>query len=159
MDTEDTSLKTACTLVPAQSFNLLIPNCCIAEVLIHTIISSSSPDNSWYIGNTLWNGEEIPIISFEKLDPAYSFKQKDKSIIVIVNYPSPDKSKIFHFGIMANQFPQVVQANNQTIDRELNPKNSHQYALSYVYIDGKSALIPDLPRITNSMLRNLRKSA
>ena len=158
MDFSDNSLTIACTLVPIQHFDLLVPNNCVAEVLRSTKIDDNLSTNPWHIGNALWNDQEIPIISFEKLDSEYNFIQKDKSIIVVISYPASSSSKNVNFGIIANQFPQIIQANSQSIDRELTPQSQHSHALSYVYIDGKSALIPDIPRIANSLQQNLHKS-
>jgi len=156
--TIDSSINVACTLIPVQSYNLLVPNQCVAEILIRPEIKGFNSPNTWCIGEVNWFNETLPVVLFEKLEaPAKPIRGK-KNIIVAVQFPL-NNTEIIRFGILANHTPQVVQANNQTIDREINPRKTHDYALSYVSIGEKSALIPDLHRIATSLQKHSRKTA
>lgn len=160
----DISISVACTLIPVHGYNLLLPNQCISEIIIRSEISqsntSTNASDSWCIGETEWLSEKLPVIQFEKLNPSVKSNPipGKNNIIVVVQFPLDDK-KTSYFGILANQTPQVIQANNQTMDREINPKKTHDYALSYVQIKNKSTLIPDLLRIANSLQNNIQKTA
>jgi len=156
--TIDSSINVACTLIPIQGYNLLIPNHCIAEILIRAEIKHFNSPHSWRIGEVDWYEEKLPIIHFEKSEATAKLNPGKKNIIVAIQFPI-NKTEIIHFGILANQTPQVIQANNQTMDREINPRKTHNYALSYVLINSKSALIPDLHRIAVSLQKSSRKSA
>ncbi len=148
----DTVNNVACTLVPVQGFNLLIPNQCIAEILTRPNIDKNNSSHNGCIGKTNWLNKKLPIILFEQLNTSEKLttSHDKKNIIIVIHFPL-NKNESIHFGILMNQTPQVIPANNQTMDREINPKKTHQYALSYVQISGKSALIPDLQRIANSL--------
>ena len=154
----DRSQKVNCTLVPVQGFNLLIPNACIEEVLIRSDIKTNEGGSPGCIGWITWSNQSLPLISFENIDEKIGYTLGKKSIIVLLRHFSKD-SNIIYFGILANQIPQVIQANTQTLDKQLTPNSTHSYALSYVSISGKPAIIPDIPRIADSIENQTRKSA
>jgi len=156
--TTDSSISVACTLIPIQGYNLLLPNQCIAEILIRSEIKNASSLHSWCIGEVNWFEEMLPIVLFERLETPTKLTPGKKNIIVAVQFPI-NNSEDIRFGIVANHTPQVIRANNQTMDREINPKKTHDYALSYISINGKSALIPDLHRIATLLQKHSRKTA
>jgi len=163
----DTSINVACTLIPVQGYHLLLPNHCISEVLMCSNIEDYHSPSHWCIGQVPWMHEKRPIVSFEKLEANIQLANKKKSIIIILQLPTSgsgpgsqsSNNEMFHFGLLANRIPQVVQANEQSLDREINPTNPHHYAMSYVMINGKPALIPDIQRIAKLLQKQVRKTA
>ena len=156
---DDISTNVACTLIPVQGFNLLIPNQCIAEILVRPEITPSQTTLDGCIGEVDWLNKKLPVIYFEKLNTSEKSPPSlnKKNIIVAIQFPL-NNTEVIHFGILSNQTPQVIPANNQTMDREISPKKTHQYAMSYIQISNKSALIPDLQRIAHSLNKNSNKS-
>lgn len=152
------ALNVACTLIPIQGYNLLLPNRCIAEVLMRTEIEKTSSHLPWHLGQVDWYGEKLPIISVEKLESKVQLVPKKKFIIVVIQCQI-NNAESAYFGILANHIPQVTRANDQSLDREINPQKTHQYAMSYLNINGKSALIPDIQRMAKSLPNRARKSA
>jgi len=156
--TLNSSINVACTLIPIQNYNLLVPNQCVAEILIRPEIKCFSSPDTWHIGEVNWLKETLPIVLFEKLEVPAKAILSEKNIIVAIQFPL-NNTEIIRFGVLANHTPIVVQVNNQTMDREINPRKTHNYALSYVSVNEKSALIPDLHRIATLLQKHPRKTA
>lgn len=136
-------IRIASTLIPLDGFNVLLPNACIDEVFFVENIDPIKQSPDWCVGATDFKGNKIIVISIESIEnPNYTIN-KDKNLIIKIkksdNYPNiPD------FGILAYKTPNVVQANNHSLNIEYNPIKPHRLALSYVTIKDTQAIILDV---------------
>ena len=147
------SIKIACTFVPVRKFNLLLPNSAIAEVIVSQSLEKKINSPQWLLGTTQWQNEEIDIIGFDKIDSSDDSPENLKSIIIIVRNPSITGA-MRHFGIMTKNRPHIVEANSHTLDKNLHPRASHSHAKSYVVINGKEALIPNIELLAKTIEEN-----
>jgi len=138
-----TSIKIPCTLIPTNNVNLILPNSAIEEVIVSDAIKPLPHTPSWITGSICWHNQNINIVTFDQPHVTDETNRSGKHIIVVVRNPSADNNRAF-FGILAKNMPQVIEANTQNIDRNLRPENTHTHAKSYVYINGKDAIIPDI---------------
>jgi len=150
---EFSQLKVHCTFIPLPGYSLLIPNAAVAEIIYTNDLKLTKKEPEWYAGSVLWNETSIPIIYFERLEDKRIKIDIEKHIVSIIRNPEyiEEKNQIEFFGILSNQVPQVLIANNHTLEKDLHPENLHTFALNYVTISDKSALIPDICSIATHL--------
>lgn len=142
----DSSIRVPCTLIPIYGSNLLLPNSAIAEVLVCEEILKQENQPQWCLGQIRWDNRAIDIISFERIEVPTKQILTKRYIILIIRNPEADAAPPY-FGLLATQIPQIVQANSSTLYKNLQPTNTHSCAMSYVSINGKSAIIPDIGKV------------
>lgn len=60
--------KITSLLIPMQQKPLLVPAACVVEIMDYSRPISVDSSANWYLGDILWRGETIPLISFERLN-------------------------------------------------------------------------------------------
>jgi len=142
----DSSIRVPCTLIPVYGNNLLLPNSAIAEVLVCEEILKQENQPQWCLGQIRWDNRAIDVVSFERIEVPTKQILTQRYIILIIRNPEADSAPPY-FGFLATQIPQIVQANSSTLYKDLQPANTHTCAMSYVSINGKHAIIPDIGKI------------
>jgi len=144
----DSSPKISCTLFQAGQHNLVLPNSSIAEVLVTTDLTTTVDLPRWYAGEIKWDQRKIQVVSLDHLPSPLKNSERPEYIILIIRNPTPNSPPTY-FGIIASAIPQIVLANSSTIRKNLQPTNLHEYSMSYVLLNGRPAMIPDIERIAN----------
>ena len=130
--------KVACVLMPFQEFQLLLPNTAIAEILPPQILDPSNDLNPHVSGEFVWHTRRIKVCNLE----AYA-SNSNRSNLIILRIPSISGNADY-LGLLSRNIPHFVQASSDSLEQDLQPLATHQIALSYVSINGQSAIIPDL---------------
>jgi len=152
----DSSLKVSCTLIQAGPHYLILPNSAIAEVVVTKEFSHKSDHPTWSAGQTQWDNQNVELISFEHLGSKSGRHAEGSShIVLIIRNPIPH-SQPKYFGVIASTIPQIVQANSSALRKDLRPSLLHDYSMSYVLINGRPAIIPDIARIANLIKEKTR---
>ena len=58
-------------IITLNGFNLVLPNTCIAEVINYIEPTPVEDAPEWFLGNILWRGITIPIVSFEEANDRF----------------------------------------------------------------------------------------
>ncbi len=134
-------------LVPLVGERLLVPRACVAEVIGYQTPVDMTNAPPWYAGLVTWNGNNVPLVSFEGALglplPAISGRTR----IVVFNAPG-ERLQCGYFGILTQGFPQLVRVNADVI----HPDPSRSFAdrapvLCQVRMINETPLIPDLERL------------
>ncbi|MDH3327495.1 MAG: chemotaxis protein CheW [Gammaproteobacteria bacterium] len=144
----DVSIKIPCTLVPVRKFNLLLPNSAIAEVIVSSALELPTNAPQWLYGIVKWQEYNVHVIEFDKIDLAQNIPNNKKSIILVLRNPSPT-NKVPYIGILAKSIPQVIDVNSRNIDKNLHPQITHSHAKSYVIVNKKDGVIPNVESLAN----------
>jgi len=144
----DASPKISCTLFQTGQHNLVLPNSAIAEVLVTTDLATTENKPTWNAGEIRWDRRKIQVVSLDHLASPIKESKKTEYIILVIRNPIPNSPPAY-FGIVASAIPQIVLANSSTIHKNLQPTNLHEYSMSYVLLNGRPAMIPDIGRIAN----------
>jgi chemosensory pili system protein ChpC len=99
-----------CLLIPLRNERLIVPRSCVAEVIRDSLPETSAADGDWLCGRVLWNGRDIPVVSFERLCGESVATGGGRSRIVVFNSIS-DSTRSEPYGIVCEGFPQMVRVN------------------------------------------------
>lgn len=139
-------------IIPLNGINLVLPNTCIAEVInyIEPTPVENAPD--WFLGNILWRGIEIPVVSFEVANEVPSAKNSEAARIAVLNGVSGEE-KLSFYGIVVQGIPRLVTLKKDDIKEKDSSELGFPLALSQTEMGDLDAVIPDQEKIEN-MLKN-----
>jgi chemosensory pili system protein ChpC len=128
-------------LVSLVGANLILPNSAVAEVLGQEALKAREDGPSWLVGQTQWEDEDVPIISFEAMmgQPVPALDRKCR--VVVLHAPA----RAGAFGIITRGYPLIVTLNEVAL-KPVPMKDSPFKKLIFcqVSVANRSALIPDL---------------
>lgn len=137
-------------IIPLTGMNLVLPNTCIAEVINYSapIPVEKAPD--WFLGNLLWRGITIPVVSFEGVNELPSAEISKGTRIAVLNGVS-GKEKLSFYGVVVQGIPRLAALQQTDIQEKANPDVSLPCALSQSEIAEQDAVIPDQVKIENML--------
>lgn len=139
-------------LIPLRTERLLVPRMCIAEVVgfADTDRRRDADTPDWFLGTIDWNGRRLPVVSFDRAEPAEVPKgrKRPSRARIVVFHAITNRLKVGYFGILTQGFPQLVRVNPDviTLDTE-TPIPEGQPALCRVRMIHEFPLIPDIERL------------
>jgi chemosensory pili system protein ChpC len=132
-------------MVPISDAELLLPNASVAEIVAYSEPEAIDQAPDWLLGNVLWRGWQVPVISFgvltERLEAEPVGGAKfcvTKSLISNERMP--------YIGILAQGFPRLVTV-TESVLTEVPDSSSHIALAGKVIIGDRDAIVPDLDRI------------
>lgn len=137
-------------IIPLNGINLVLPNTCIAEVINY--VEPTPVDNSpdWFLGNILWRGIEIPIVSFEAANEVPSANSSSSVRIAVLNGISGDE-KLSFYGIVVQGIPRLVTLKEADIKENNGDIQELPLSLSQTELADISAVIPDQVKIEDML--------
>jgi chemosensory pili system protein ChpC len=145
-------------LIPLRAERLLVPRMCIAEVIALAELERKRDEETpdWLLGTVDWNGRRLPVVSFDRGEPAPQKERKKPSRArIVVFHALANRLKAGHFGILTQGFPQLVRVNSSVVAQDTDtPVPDGVPALCRVRMIHEFPLIPDIERI-EEMLADL----
>jgi len=143
-------------LIPLRGERLLVPRMCVAEVIPFADTQGSvDPDGpEWLIGTVDWNGESLPVVSFDtnQTDDTAVTRRRGARSRVVVFHAITDKSRFRHYGVLTQGFPQLVRVNRDIISvDEGGAVPEGQPVLCRVRMIHEFPLVPDLEAIEEGL--------
>ncbi|OED44694.1 hypothetical protein ACH42_06855 [Endozoicomonas sp. (ex Bugula neritina AB1)] len=128
-------------LVPLQQRPLLLPIACIIDVLDYRRPEETDADISWFLGNTHWRSQNIPVISFERLNQRQFAEFSATNRIMIIRRTTEECS-IPYYGVVIQGMPQTQTITEKDIidsSEETGPAEKMQILFKEVPV-----ILPDL---------------
>jgi chemosensory pili system protein ChpC len=140
-------------LIPLRTERLLVPRMCIAEVIAFADTErkrdADTPD--WMLGTIDWNGRRLPVVSFDRAEPAPEQpkgRKRPSRARIVVFHAITNRLKGGYFGILTQGFPQLVRVNPDVVALDTEtPIPEDQPILCRVRMIHEFPLIPDIERI------------
>jgi chemosensory pili system protein ChpC len=143
MSNKPTSVR--CMLLPLISFNLLIPNSAVAEIIGYSTPRQLSDTSEWFPGVVLWRGVYVPVVEMEKLCDLGAAEVGPRTRIAIIYNPEKDP-EMPYLGIHMQDIPRAYLAEADSVkagsDEGLSP-----YLLTRVDDEQLARVIPDFDKI------------
>ena len=144
-----------CLLLPITKDRLLLPTVTIAEMIPYrppqSKLKEEAPD--WFLGELLWRGLIIPMLSFEKISGREQSPVNQNSQIAIFNNTGVSAQLPF-FAISTTGIPRLSRITPDGI--QPNENNSpNNYEIMQVDIDGQRAIIPNVPALERACVELL----
>ncbi|MEW8432125.1 MAG: chemotaxis protein CheW [gamma proteobacterium symbiont of Ctena orbiculata] len=139
-------------LIPLHELQLLLPNAVIAEVIGYQLpepADEGMPD--WFVGNFIWRGVVIPVISFEGMLGERVVIPGSRGRIMVMNTLGQNQ-ELTHIGLLVQAIPSLVRVSADNVvpvtpEEEFNPLIKQQ-----VELDRSPAVIPDLDQFERQVL-------
>lgn len=133
-------------LIPMHGRPWLVPNIVVAE-----IVPLRQPDRpghgpEWLLGWFNWRDEEIPLLSFERLNESGQVSIGPEARIAVINTVT---GKLKFYGVIIQGIPRQSRIGNDDIVEE--PVQSGPAEAMYVQLGGDLAVIPDLDAIERAV--------
>jgi len=131
-------------LVPLNQERLILPRTCVAEVIRYAPLQSDEVGPRWLRGYIAWNGQRLPVISFEELAGLTPAEPGGRTRVAIVHALGGRLASRF-FGVLTEGFPQLVRVNRAVVQpaaRQAWPENGP--VLCQIRMINEYPLIPDL---------------
>lgn len=133
-------------LIPMQGRPWLLPNIVVAEIIPLRQPERPGHGPEWLLGWINWRDEEIPLLSFEKLNDSGQVSIGQDARIAVINTIT---GKIKFYGIIIQGIPRQSRVGNDDIVEE--PVQSGPAEAMYVQMGGDLAVIPDLDAIERAI--------
>ena len=132
-------------LLPLISFNLLIPNSAVVEIIGYSTPRQLSDTSEWFPGVVLWRGVYVPVVEIEKLCELGAAEVGPRTRIAIIYNPEKDP-EMPYLGIHMQDIPRAYLAEADSVkagsDEGLSP-----YLLTRVDDEQLARVIPDFDKI------------
>ena len=132
-------------LIPIANGNLLLPNANIAEIVAYSAPERSENSPEWLLGNVIWHGWQVPVLSFPVLTEQAQSEPLDEAKICISKCLI-ENERLPYIGILAQGFPRLVTVTEGLLT-EIPDAMQHIAIAGEVVIGDRQAIIPDLNRI------------
>lgn len=133
-------------ILPLTGMNLVLPNTCIAEVINYSQPMPVDNAPSWFLGNLLWRGITIPVVSFETVNEVPTAEISKSTRIAVLNGVSGNE-KLSFYGVVVQGIPRLAALEENSIQQKVNSDVALPYALSQTEIADQDAVIPDQVKI------------
>ena len=136
-------------LVPLNECRLIVPRSCIAEVIRFSLTAEEAGDDApnWFRGYAAWNGQQVPVISFEELSGLNAATPGGRTRVAIFNSLG-GAAEAGAFGMLTEGFPQLVRVNRTVME----PHDDHDWPedgpiICQIRMINEYPLIPDLEHV------------
>jgi chemosensory pili system protein ChpC len=134
-------------LIPLADRQLLLPNAVVAEVMGFQSPEPVEGAPEWFLGNMVWRGIIIPVISFEAMQGGEVVMPGHRGRITIMN-ALENHPRISHFGLVVQAIPSLVRV---SVDNVLPGRDaettSEPLIRQAVELDMSPVFIPDLDEV------------
>jgi chemosensory pili system protein ChpC len=143
-------------LVSVQNDTLLLPNLGVAEVVSRDGLRAPAPGApGWFAGLLNWQGVELPVARFERMNGAMVDAPGRRSRVVVINTVS-GKLSAGRFGLLCEGYPHLVTLNRAAIRvADQRPGDNTQLILTRALVASQETVIPNLVFIEGELARVL----
>lgn len=135
-------------IIPLQGCNLLLPNVAVAEVVPFVQPREIDDAPEWLLGTISWRGQNIPLISYDRLQGLGARSGLVQARIAVVNGIRPDSGLPFYALVTAG-IPQLKRVGADTL-QEVSAE-AGVGALCGVRVGDIQAVIPDLDALESAV--------
>ncbi len=137
-------------LIPMADSQLIVPTVTVAEMMPYQspIVQPNVP--GWYLGNLLWRGLQIPMISFEAINGGSIAGVQPTSQITIFNNTGVS-DKLPFICIPTQGIPRLSRVTAPEIT-QLHDVPHNPYETMRVSVAGEPAILPDLGGLEHAWL-------
>ncbi len=142
-------------LIPLAEQNLIVPRACVAEVVAYTDPVAGPGEADWYLGDFEWNGNIVPILSFEAAcgGPVPEISRRTR---VVVFFCIGARLKSGFFGVLTQGFPQLVRVSPGVLETDTTALQSDgSPVLCQVRMVNEKPVIPDLERLEDMLVESV----
>jgi chemosensory pili system protein ChpC len=137
-------------LAPLTNAHVLLPNSAVAELLSFTSPEPFKQGPPWLLGEMVWRGWQVPVISYEQLvNRSDSNTVTSKARILIVKTLG-ESTQLNYIGLVIQGLPKLKKITADNLI-EAQTEELPGPVFSKITIDDVTAFIPELGDLTRSV--------
>jgi len=134
-------------LAPLTKGNILLPNSVVAEILNYKPPEPFKQAPAWLLGELVWHGWQIPVVSYLRLiNIGFNDQVTKKSRILLIKTLG-ESTRLNYIGLLIQGLPRLKTV---TADKLLENKADKlsKVIFSNVTVDDLPAIIPEMGQLT-----------
>jgi chemosensory pili system protein ChpC len=132
-------------MIPITGAELLVPNASVAEVVAYDEPAPVEQGPGWMLGNVLWHGWQVPVVSFGVLCEKQEREPVDQAKLCITK-SLVHNDRLPYIALLAQGFPRLVTITESALT-EVPDSSRHIAIAGEVLVGDRHAVVPDLDRI------------
>ena len=134
-------------VAPLTYGHVLIPNIAVAELMDFTMPEPLRRAPDWILGELVWNGWQVPVISFEHLISDTSANTVTAKARILVIKTLAESTQVNYIGLVIQGLPKLKKVTADNLVEKLS-NELPDGVFSEVSIDDLEAMIPELGSLT-----------
>jgi len=149
--TQNEVSEVASLLIPLHEKQLVLPNVTVAEIIPYRQPKPIGDSTPWLLGQMEWRNTFIPVLSYEMMNGGGVPPLEGDARFAVINGRGTSRSLPF-YAILIQGIPRLLHVTEQDVV-EVEAMHSAEYDQCAVSLFSEQAMIPDLDRIENELLR------
>ena len=138
-------------LITAGKETLVVPASVIAEIIPFEEPAPVAGYSKGIIGNIIWRGQVIPVVSFEQLRGELPPDRTGNLRLGVFYVASEIKNQCRYFAVVLSGIPRSVRLTEESINMH-GERGLPGYTKASVVVGGLPAIIPDLEKLEELVL-------
>ena len=134
-------------VAPLTYGHVLVPNIVVAELMEFTMPEPLGRAPDWILGELVWNGWQVPVISLEHLISDSSANTVTAKARILVLKTLGESTQVNYIGLVIQGLPKLKKITVDNLVEKLSDELP-EGVFSEVSIDDMEAMIPDLGSLT-----------
>jgi len=137
-------------LAPLAKGHVLLPNSAVAELLNFTSPEPFKQGPSWLLGEMVWRGWQVPVISYERLIHRGDSNTISSKARILIVKTLGESTQLNYIGLVVQGLPKLKKI---TADKLIEASDAEvpDSVFSEITIDDITAYIPELGELTRSV--------
>ena len=134
-------------LAPLTNGNILLPNSVVAEILDYKSPEPFKRAPPWLLGELVWHGWQVPVVSFLRLiNTSYNDQITKKSRILLIKTLG-ESTQLNYIGLLIQGLPRLKTVTAKKLIQS-NSEQLPKIVFSNVTIEDLPAMIPEMSQLT-----------
>jgi len=134
-------------VAPLTYGHVLVPNIAVAELMDFTVPEPLRKAPDWILGELVWNGWQVPVISFEHLISDSSANTVTAKARILVIKTLGESTQVNYIGLVIQGLPKLKKVTADNLLEKLTDELP-EGVFSEVSVDDQEAMIPELGSLT-----------
>lgn len=134
-------------VAPLTYGHVLLPNIAVAELMDFTLPEPLKRAPDWVLGELVWNGWQVPIISFEHLISDSDANTVTSKARILLIKTLGESTQVNYIGLVIQGLPRLKKINTNNLIEKM-VEELPDAVFSEITIDDMDAMIPELGTLT-----------
>jgi chemosensory pili system protein ChpC len=141
------SKEIRCIVAPLTFGHVLVPNIVVAELMDFTMPEPLRRAPDWILGELVWNGWQVPVISFEHLVSDSGANTVTAKARILIIKTLGESIQVNYIGLIIQGLPKLKKITADNLLEKLS-NELPDGVFSEVSIEDLNAMIPELGSLT-----------
>lgn len=137
----------SCYIIPGQDFDCIIPQSCVADVVVQPEITRLEKASAgWIIGHSLWQHQRLSVLQLDKLLNAKLDTSVKRPMLAILT-PIAGSARLVYSALLCDGDVKQIDIDSSATFIDTPEGLDRRYIEKAVEFQGETYLIPKLPAL------------